>query len=629
MVLHATYAKCGLLGVLLMMDYWGLAQESSVALRPISVFGMATEKYSVGAKIQHTDSLLLAQFRFATLAELLSASTPLAFKSYGNGRLTTVSFRGTSANHTAILWNGININQPTLGQTDFSTIPVTSVDQLAIHYGSASSNYGSDAIGGSIHLASVPTWQSKLSMTIGQQFASFGNSATTAYLRCGGGTLATSAWESKTRIYWQNQPNQYPYDSLGGHVLGLAQTRRRGAIQDWYWRNTKGQVWSLHGWWHDNYTHIEPHSDDTHQHDKNIRLLVNLQSGSLLAKVGFIHDFIRFQDSYARTSRWFTRSEYEWILGEKDTTFTSLRAGLEGNHYTAQVDGYGGKTVSEIRADGYVMFRHRFHKRLHTSCNIRQAFIQGFKPPITPSIGVDWQWLKLRKSQYSLRSTVARSYHVPTLNERHWIPQGNPDIQPEKGWSQEVSLTYQTTIKPTQSFKFEFTTYRKHIKNWILWNPAHQYKAENIQEVLSTGLEAIMIYKCQLTERSFDFSIHYSYTRCRYMQINSLYDSDIAGKQLMYVPLHTGVLNMIYRWKLFSLQLQTQGNSWRYTTADNTKYIPGYGLLTLQTTRKIQFKNESFHVSLQANNLTNTLYLNVENKAMPGRNFALNFLYQL
>ncbi|MCY0536351.1 TonB-dependent receptor plug domain-containing protein, partial [Klebsiella pneumoniae] len=77
------------------------------------------------------------------------------------GQLTTLSFRGTSANHTALLWNGININAPTVGQTDYSTVPLLGFDEMAIQYGSAASCVGTDAIGGSILLGSAPRWKQK------------------------------------------------------------------------------------------------------------------------------------------------------------------------------------------------------------------------------------------------------------------------------------------------------------------------------------------------------------------------------------------------------------------------------------------------------------------------------------
>ena len=41
---------------------------------------------------------------------------------YKRQTLSTVAFRGTSPSHTQVTWNGMRINNPMLGMTDFSTI---------------------------------------------------------------------------------------------------------------------------------------------------------------------------------------------------------------------------------------------------------------------------------------------------------------------------------------------------------------------------------------------------------------------------------------------------------------------------------------------------------------------------
>ncbi|GAB2500841.1 hypothetical protein GCM10027187_75720 [Streptosporangium sandarakinum] len=54
---------------------------------------------------------------------MLQQRSPLYLKSYGNGMTATVAFRGTTASHTAVLWNGFNIALPTLGLSDFALLP--------------------------------------------------------------------------------------------------------------------------------------------------------------------------------------------------------------------------------------------------------------------------------------------------------------------------------------------------------------------------------------------------------------------------------------------------------------------------------------------------------------------------
>ena len=58
----------------------------------------------------------------------LSVSVSIFSKQYGRATLSTVAFRGTAASHTQVMWNGMRINSPMLGMTDFSMIPSYFVD---------------------------------------------------------------------------------------------------------------------------------------------------------------------------------------------------------------------------------------------------------------------------------------------------------------------------------------------------------------------------------------------------------------------------------------------------------------------------------------------------------------------
>jgi len=69
------------------------------------------------------DTLVKSELNHLSLAELLSAHTPVFVKAYGKGTLATASFRGTAASHTKVLWNGFEINSPMLGQVDLSLVP--------------------------------------------------------------------------------------------------------------------------------------------------------------------------------------------------------------------------------------------------------------------------------------------------------------------------------------------------------------------------------------------------------------------------------------------------------------------------------------------------------------------------
>ena len=97
-----------------------------------------------------TDSVLLRSA--SSLTQLLNNNASIYFKENGLGMVSSPSFRGTTAQQTAVIWNGININSQFNGQTDFNTINIRSFDNVTVRSGGGSVLYGSGAIGGTVHL---------------------------------------------------------------------------------------------------------------------------------------------------------------------------------------------------------------------------------------------------------------------------------------------------------------------------------------------------------------------------------------------------------------------------------------------------------------------------------------------
>src|ERR1700750_995263 len=89
------------------------------------------------------------------LSELLRYQSSIYIKENGRGAVSSPSFRGTTAQQTAFVWNGININSSFLGQGDVNNIPLFGYDQIDVKAGGGSVVYGSGAIGGSIHLNNI------------------------------------------------------------------------------------------------------------------------------------------------------------------------------------------------------------------------------------------------------------------------------------------------------------------------------------------------------------------------------------------------------------------------------------------------------------------------------------------
>ena len=89
----------------------------------------------------------------AYITDLLRTVPGLAVsQSGGGGSLTNLRLRGSEANHTLILIDGVEVNNPTDGGFDFGGLRSEDVVKIEVLRGEQSALYGSDTIGGVINI---------------------------------------------------------------------------------------------------------------------------------------------------------------------------------------------------------------------------------------------------------------------------------------------------------------------------------------------------------------------------------------------------------------------------------------------------------------------------------------------
>ncbi len=69
-------------------------------------------------------------------------------RSGSNGKATSLFSRGANSQHTLVLWNGIEINDPFFSGYDWGRFSTTGVEQVEVVRGPFSAIYGSEAVAG-------------------------------------------------------------------------------------------------------------------------------------------------------------------------------------------------------------------------------------------------------------------------------------------------------------------------------------------------------------------------------------------------------------------------------------------------------------------------------------------------
>ncbi|PSR54524.1 hypothetical protein AHMF7605_13890 [Adhaeribacter arboris] len=288
-------------------------------------------RYTIGSRTTQLDSAYLQINNAATLADVLQSRSPIYLKSYGNGMLSTISFRGTSASQTAVLWNGFNINLPTLGQTDFSQIPVTAVQAVQLQHGSGSANFGTGAIGGTVLLSSQANWQPGWQFRAQQDFGSFGYN-----FRQLAGKFSSKKVSVETSFYRRLAENNFEFKNTTQFGAPV-QRQENASINQWglttnlNLRLNSRNIVAIRNWFTNNNDQSQPNMVAANTHarlaNRNWRLMGEWTNHAKMARTivraAYFSDYMRYRDdntfSETQVNTYQAQAEHSFTLAKKLT----------------------------------------------------------------------------------------------------------------------------------------------------------------------------------------------------------------------------------------------------------------------------------------------------------------------
>ena len=195
--------------VLLLLCSASFAQKKevnwSLKIPEVTVIGQRPMK-EIGTQQTKFDSIALKENIALSMADILTFNSSIFVKSYGRATLSTVSFRGTSPSHTQVTWNGMRINNPMLGMTDFSMIPSYFIDDASLLHGTSSVNETGGGLGGTVKMSTTPAQNRGFGLQYIQGIGSF--KTFDEFLRL---TYGNDHWQISTRAVLSTSPNDYKY----------------------------------------------------------------------------------------------------------------------------------------------------------------------------------------------------------------------------------------------------------------------------------------------------------------------------------------------------------------------------------------------------------------------------------
>lgn len=621
------FKSCFIALLLLSVSFAGYAQQH-VDLKQVTVQANRLSDFSSGIKTETMDSAQLAHYQNTSLATLLAEQSTVYIKLYSPGGLASSSFRGAGAGHTAVIWNGFNLQSPMHGQIDFSLLPVSTNDKITVQSGGTSTIWGSGAIGGAIVLQNNLSFEKGWQVQVGTSIGSFGN-------RRYDGLLAWSGkrWSSSLKLFHQQAENNFAYvnpESGSSSVQKLSNSalHSKGFLQENAFKINQKQVLNLRAWWQESDRQIPPTftqtSSKASQYDASLRLaaewLYSGQSTGYALRTAVFKEQLNYDDDLSQLHSQNQAHTYlaEAELKHRFNAYHLVHAGINFCAANAVSDGYATAAHQQRYAIFGAYTLKRWKDRSQTTASLRQEGVSNGLSAFTWSLGTQLQVSK----KLSLRGNMAKVFRLPTFNDLYWFPGGNASLQPEKGYSEELGLNLDLIKTETTRLSIEGSAFNRNIQNWIIWLPANYYwSPRNLLNVWSRGTETKTVFTKTQGKWAIRAQVLSSYVVSTNEQSKTDGDASV-GKQLIYVPIYTcqGTFSATYAACTISYTQTYTG--YRYTATDHSDWLTPYSLGNIYAGYQFKYKKIRLQAFLQINNINNTTYQVLAGRPMPGRNYS-------
>lgn len=654
--------------------------ESGLVIHEVEILGKRPMK-DIGVQQTKFDSLVLKENIALSMADILTFNSSIFVKNYGRATLSTVSFRGTSASHTQVTWNGMRINNPMLGMTDFSMIPSYFIDDASLLHGTSSVNMTGGGLGGLVKLATMPAHQQGFGVQYIQGIGSF--STFDEFLRL---TYGDKHWQVSTRAVYQSSPNDYKYrnhdkkENIYDDEHNIIEQyypieRNRSSsfkdlhiLQEIYYNTGKGDRFGLNAWYIGSNRELAMLSVDygdemefeNRQRENTLRSVLSWdhtrENWKVSAKGGYIYtwmayDYKRDVGNGVMTPMTRSRSKLNTFYGQFDGEYffsdkLFFTGGIAAHQHlvksssrnlsdgedeeddgpTREDEVTVGYDKGRIELSGNVSLKWKPIERLGASLVLRGEMFGTKWAPIIPAFFIDYQLSK--KGNIIAKASISRNYRFPTLNDLYFLPGGNSKLKSESGFTYEAGLSFSVGKNNVYTLSGSASWFDQHIDDWIIWLPEFRgyYSPLNVKQVHAYGVELQADYAVAFNKTwKLGLNSTFAWTpSINKAEKRSPADQSV-GKQLPYVPKYSATLNGRLTYRNWSLLYKWCYYSERYTMSSNditlTGHLPPYFMSNVTLEKGFSLRWADLSLKGTVNNLFDEEYLSVLSRPMPGINF--------
>lgn len=603
-----------------------------------------------------------------TVADALRYFSGVQVKDYGGvGGIKTVNIRSMGTNHTAVVYDGVELGNAQNGQIDLGQFSLDNMEALSLYNGQKSEilqpakDFGS---AGSIYMrtrtpkfaqgethrlrASLRTGsfdllnpsalaELKLSKRVNASLsAEWLNSSgkyrfryrrvlpsgetaydTTAVRQNGDinatrielgayGTLPSGSWQAKA----------YTYNSERGIP---------GAIVNNVWRRGE-RVWDSNSFVQGRYTgYFGPFTTMAHAKYAFYRThYVNNDD-----KQWQIDNLYRQREFYLSSSNQWQAAPPLRLSAAYDLAWNTLLSDMKGFERPDRLSQYLAVAAAlelprfKMQASVQGAF---IHDRMHDTGRTHDR--HAWSPALFANL------YPLATRDLSARAFFKQSFRMPTFNDLYYADMGNSDLNPERVTQYNLGLLYER--RRTDGFlaetRMSADVYYNRIKDKIVAYPKGQqfrWTMLNLGLVHIKGLD-LSASATMVPLRDLFFTLRAQYTFQRAIDVTDPADSYYRN-QIPYIPRHSGSITASAAWRSWCLNYSWIYVGERYSQQENIiyNYVQPWYTSDISISKDFTFSGTSLRAMLEVNNLLSQDYDVILNYPMPGRNFRFTLTVEI
>ncbi|MBL4675098.1 MAG: TonB-dependent receptor [Mucilaginibacter sp.] len=640
-------------------------KDTSKTLNEVSVKGnrpAVLKSITPVQQITNNDFVKTGSFNVADAVRNFSG---VNVKDYGDiGGLKTVSVRGLGANHTAVMYDGVQINDAQTGQVDLSKLNLYNIQQITLYNGQPdvillpAQAYASASVLNIQTLRPSLTVNKPYQLQFGLKGGSFGLFNPYFQLQ----QRINNNWQFILNAYTENANGRYKFNNSGNGVDSLrTRTNADIAAQNvnaaLYWAKNDSNAFNLHI----NYYHsgrglpgpVILH-DTTSTKDRLWNEDFFIQAGyrriwtsglSFLASTKLSSNYLRylnplFLNAEKRLDQQFTQRQFyqsaalAWSISSNweisySTDIDVNHLNINFNYPYPQFQYPTRLILLNAIATRVTIGRIKLQASL-LNTNVNEFVRAGRRAPartnLSPTIVASLQPFKT--PDLMIRAFYKRIFRNPTFDELYYGGIGNPNLKPEYTNQFDVGFTYNKIMDGILSY-ITLTTdaYYNDVTNKIVFIPKDAYNGsiQNFGKVNMKGIDIGVKTQAKVSN-TYNASLFINYSYLQALNVTNP-TSSIYLNQLPYTPKNTLAINAGIDHGALGLYYNQIYSSDRYYTNNNlpADRIPGYSISDASVNYHKEFKKSALKTSIEVNNIFNKGYFFVQSYPMPGRSVRLSF----